>query len=112
VVVGRWRAIRVVQQLAEIEDGPQDSGVFARFDTDGTRLELLSTDGRVARPAVPGTGLIAAVAASEEEIVWAVTGVDDEGVERAAAQLDESTLAGAFALAIERRAERLPVEAP
>lgn len=112
VVVGRWRAVRVVQQLAEIEDGPQDSGVFARFDEEGTRLELLGGDGGVVRRATPGAGLIAAVASSEEEIVWAVTGIDDEGVERAAAGLDESTLAGAFAIAFDSEPERLPLEAP
>ena len=112
VVVGRWRAIRVIQALAEIEDGPEDSGVFARFASDGAELELLGDDGRMVRQAEPGTGLIAAVAPSDEEIVWAVTGTDDAGVERAAERLDESSLAGAFAVAFAERAERLPLVAP
>jgi hypothetical protein len=112
VVVGRWRAIRVIQDLAEIEDGPRDSGVFARFDDEGTELELLGEDGNVVRRASPGAGLIAAVAPSEEEITWAITGTGDAGVLRAAAELEESTLAGAFAIAVDPRPERLPLGTP
>jgi hypothetical protein len=110
VVVGRWRAVRLVQALAEIEDGPGDSGVFARFDAEGTELELLGEDGRTAETAPAGTGLVAATAPSEEEIVWAVTATDERGVERAANALDESVLRDAFAVAVTAAGpEKLPL---
>jgi hypothetical protein len=111
VVVGRWRAVRLVQDLAEIEDGPEASGVFARFDSGGGSLELLGEDGRTERVAQSSAGLVAAVAPSEEEILWAVTGLDDRGVEAAARSLSETRLQGAFAVAVTPRGiERLPVE--
>jgi hypothetical protein len=112
VVVGRWRAVRIVQHLAEIEDGPADSGVFARFDEEGTRLELLDEEGRSAETAPAGTGLVAATAPSDREIVWAVTAADERGVERAAAALDPSLLGGAFAVAVTPAGpEKLPLGA-
>ena len=111
MVVGRWRAVRLVQDLAEIEDGPEASGVFARFDSGGRSLELLDEEGDTARVARSNAGLIAAVAPSPEEIVWAVTGLDEQGVEAAARSLSETTLEGAFAVAIAPGGvERLPLE--
>jgi hypothetical protein len=112
VVVGKWPAVRLVQALAEIEEGPEASGVFARFSDDGGALELLDENGRSADVRRCCSGLVAAVASSEEEIVWAVTGLDDRGVLAAARSLDESILRGAFAVAITPRAERrLPLGA-
>jgi Domain of unknown function (DUF4430) len=112
VVVGRWRAVRLVQALAEIEDGPGDSGVFARFDEEGTELELLGEDGGTAATAPAGTGLVAATAPTEEEIVWAVTGTDERGVERAATALAETVLRDAFAVAVTPAGpEKLPLGA-
>ena len=111
VVVGDWSSVRVVQALAEIEDGPEASGVFARFTDGGESLELLGDDGREVEEQDCCSGLIAATAPSEEEIVWAVTGVDETGVEAAARSLRPSVLRGAFALAVTPRGvERLPVE--
>ena len=88
VVVGNWAAVRLVQALAEIEDGPRESGVFARFVRDGDALELLGDDGQPVEEQQCCSGLVAAVAPSEEEIVWAVTGLDDMGVLAAARLLD------------------------
>jgi hypothetical protein len=113
VVVGRWPVVRVVQDLAAIEDGPEASGVFARFDEEGEELELLGEDGREARTATSGAGLVAAVAPSRDEIVWAVTGLDTPGVEAAARSLGRAALEDAFAVAVTGgEVERLPLEAP
>jgi hypothetical protein len=113
VVVGNWPAVRIVRSLSEIEDGPKASGVFARFTGDGDALELLGEDGRTVEAQQCCSGLVAATAASESEIVWAVTGVDDMGVLAAARSLSPSVLRGAFAVAVTPGGvERLPVEAP
>ena len=113
VVVGNWAAVRLVQALAEIDDGPRESGVFARFVGDGDALALLGEDGRPVEEQQCCSGLVAAVAPSPEEIVWAVTGLDDMGVLAAARLLKESTLRDAFAVAITPRGmRRLPMERP
>ena len=113
VVVGNWSAVKLVQALAEIDEGPEASGVFARFTDDGGALELLGEDGRPVEAQQCCSGLIAATAPSEAEIVWAVTGLDDMGVLAAARSLDPSVLRGAFAVAITPGGtERLPLEAP
>ena len=98
VVVGPWNAIRRLQAAAPLARGPKESGVFARF-AGGPSLELLDAGGGVARTAPPGTGLVAARVPTERNVVWFVTGVDDAGVRRAVAALDEDTLRNAFALA-------------
>jgi hypothetical protein len=110
VVVGTWPDVRQVKAAEAIERGPRASGVFARFDRSGSRLELLGGDGRAARTAPPGTGLVAATAQGGRDVVWVVTGNDAAGVRRAIAALDENTLHGAFAVAIEPAgAQKLPV---
>ncbi|MEA2404743.1 MAG: hypothetical protein QOE08_1390 [Thermoleophilaceae bacterium] len=99
VVVGTWPEVRQVKAAEAIEHGPQASGVFARFDSSGRRLELLDGDGRAARLAPPGTGLVAATAQGGRELVWIVTGNDEAGVRRAIEALNEKALRGAFAIA-------------
>jgi Domain of unknown function (DUF4430) len=112
VVVGPWKVVRIVQTTAPIEDGPAESGVFARFRDEGESLELLDEDGD-ARPAPEGTGLVAAMAPAEDEIVWVVTGVGERGVDRAASSLDARTLRDAFAVAATPGGpEKLPLESP
>lgn len=96
VVVGRWDALRAIRAAATIEKGPGESGVFAKM---GSKLELLDERGEVVRDAPPGSGLVAATRLGEEGIVWVVTGLDDDGVNAAAAVLDEGTLRDAFAVA-------------
>ena len=108
VLVGRWSVLREVRAAAAIERGPRASGVYARFR--GEALELLDGDGRTARAAAPGTGLVAATEAESSGIVWVVTGVDDAGVARAVEALDERKLHGAYAVAeTEEETTRLPV---
>ena len=108
VLVGRWSVLREVRGAAAIDRGPRASGVFARFR--GPTLELLDENGGVARPAPPGSGLIAATEHGSSGIVWVVTGVDDAGVARAADALEERKLHGAYAVAeLPSETIRLPV---
>jgi hypothetical protein len=100
VVVAKWSAMRRLQAASPLGRAPSESGVFARFaGPGGGSLQLLKADGTPARTAPPGTGLVAARVPEEHDVVWFVTGVDDAGVERAAAALDEDTLRDAFAVA-------------
>ena len=99
VLVGTWDQLRDVRTPATLEEGPEASGVFARFVDDGTRLELLNEDGDVARVADAGTGLVAATALEEQAVVWMVTGLDEVGVQAAVAALDARSLRNAFAVA-------------
>jgi hypothetical protein len=99
VLVGRWEEIREIRTASTIEQGPAESGVFARFTEDGTRLELLDDSGDSVVTAEPGTGLVAATALEDQAVVWVVTGLDDVGVQAASAALDESSLHSAFAVA-------------
>jgi Domain of unknown function (DUF4430) len=111
VVVAPWRVARQVKVLDPLHDGPEASGVFARFA--GRSIELLDGRGEVARTLRPGdgTGIVAAVLANELELVWLVTGLDDEGVEAAARALDERKLRDRFAVAVTGdEAEPLPLE--
>ena len=99
VLVGTWPELREVRTPATLEQGPEASGVFAQFADDGTRLELLDEQGDVAQTAETGTGLVAVTALEEQALVWLVTGLDDVGVQAAAAILDERSLRNAFAVA-------------
>jgi hypothetical protein len=101
VVVGKWRTVRRVGAVRTLELGPKRSGVFARFRDDGSRLQLLDEQGENVRDAPRGTGLVAATALDGQEVVWIVTGIDDDGVVRAANELGERQLRDAFAVAVE-----------
>ena len=101
VVVGKWSAVRRVRAARTLEQGPKRSGVFARFRDDGARLQLLDEQGENVRDAPAGTGLVAATALDDQEVVWLVTGIDDAGVKAAANALGEGPLRDAFAVAVE-----------
>ena len=98
VLVAKWDRAQDVRAAATLEDGPGESGVFARFDDE--KLELLDRRGSVAAEAPPGTGLVAMTGIEDEALVLVVTGLDDGGVEAAAGALDEETLRDAFAVAV------------
>jgi hypothetical protein len=97
VVVAPWERARIVTAVGALRRGPADSGVYARVE--GNELELLAADGDEARQAPAGTGLVAAFAPSEDEVVWVVTGLDDRGVDAAAKAFDERSLRDAYAVA-------------
>jgi Domain of unknown function (DUF4430) len=112
IEVGKWSDLRQLQDLDLLEKGPTASGVFARFSASGSRLELLDGQGRGARQAPPGTGLVAAILPPDQQPLWVVTGVDEAGVARAAALLDKAKLRNAYAVAALRGGpQRLPLEA-
>lgn len=97
VMVGRWSELRELASLEVVEQGPQASGVFARFRAG--RLELLDDGGRRVRALGAGAGLVAAIMPKEQQPVWLVTGVDDAGVAAAAELLAARPLRNAYAVA-------------
>ena len=113
IFVGEWSDLREsARVLRKLEQGPEASGVFARFRDEGARLELLDPSGGVARTASAGTGLVAATRTGEDVgISFIVTGTDRRGVEAAASALDRRTLRDAFAVAVaaDRQVTKLPV---
>jgi hypothetical protein len=110
VLVGTWDELRDVRTPALLAEGPEASGVFARFADDGQRLELLDEEGDVVQTADRGTGLVAATALEEQAVVWVVTGLDDLGVQAAASILDARSLRNAFAVAATPEGpEKLPL---
>jgi hypothetical protein len=112
VLVASWNRARELPTARVLEEGPETSGVFARFEDDGERLALLDAAGSVAREAPAGTGLVAAVRPTDAELLWIVTGLDEDGVQRAADAFRERTLRDAFAVAVEPDGvEPLPVGA-
>ena len=113
VIVARFSVASQVRGASALTKGPATSGVYARFRGGGTVLELLDSRGRLAQFPPPGTGLVAATQPAAQAVTWLVTGVDDSGVERAAAALDPRTLRNAFAVAATPDGiVKLPAEAP
>jgi hypothetical protein len=112
LVVARWPRARGVRGAAGLEEGPEATGVFARFD--GDTLELLDKRGRTARTVRrgDGVGLVLALQPRAEELVWIVTALDEEGLDAGVRALSERSLRDAFAVAATgKRVEKLPLEA-
>ena len=112
LVVARWPRARIVRGASTLEEGPEASGVFARFTGDGNTLELLDEDGKTARTVRrgDGVGLVLAMQPRAEELVWIVTALDDEGLEAGVRALDEGKLRDAFAVAATGdEVEKLPL---
>jgi hypothetical protein len=110
-LVGPWERVRSDAAAAQIEDGPQASGVFADFTTGRGGFELHGLDraGKPARAFGPGAGLVAATRRYEAPPVWVVTGATVAGAQAAAGLLDEATLRNHYAVATEGGAkEPLP----
>ena len=115
LVVARWPQARIVRGAPTLEEGPETSGVFARFAGDGKSLELLDEDGEVARTVRPGDGtaLVAALRPRDDELVWLVTSLDQAGLAAGVAALRERKLRDAFAVAVTGSSvEKLPVVRP
>jgi hypothetical protein len=112
LLVGPWARVRGDAAAAQIEAGPQVSGVFARFGRHGGGFRLigLGVDGEPTRTFGPGAGLVAATRRYEAPPTWVVTGVDRAGVRAAAGLLDAADLRDHYAVSIERGQETpLPV---
>jgi hypothetical protein len=112
ILVGPWSRLREDSAAAQIERGPQVSGVFADFQAgrDGYVLEGLGEDGKPAARFGPAAGLVAATRRYESPPTWVVTGVSAAGVRAAAGLLDNSDLRDRYAVAVEAGEETaLPV---
>jgi hypothetical protein len=112
LAVARWPEIRIVRGASGLEDGPETTGVFARFDREEPSIELLDERGEVARTVRPGdgVGIVLAMRPLDEELVWLATGLDQKGVAAAVGALDEDELRDAFAVAVDgRTVQKLPV---
>ena len=116
LVVGTWGEVRQDAASEQIEQGPDKSGVFARFGRGAGgeyELDLLDSQARVVRSLGTGAGLIAATRFEDQQPTWVVTGTDSLGVSRAAALVTERVLRNRFAVATDGTAPiALPTEAP
>jgi hypothetical protein len=113
ILVGKWSEVRKDIAGRTLEEGPAVSGVFAKPDAAGTKIDLLDPEGKTIRSLGPGSGLIATTRYKDERPTWLVTGTDDVGVAAAAAAMNEEQLANHFALAVEKgRGVALPLNTP
>ncbi len=102
VLVAPWSTLSHELALRELKQGPQASGVYARFSGGGQTLALLDASGRTTQTLGAGAGLIAATRSGhgEEAPVWAVTGTDSAGVDGAARAFGAASLRNRFAVAV------------
>ncbi len=97
VLVGPWEELRTDRAAALLEQGPETSGVFARFERTSDGYDLVGLDDH-AEPVATGAGLVAAVREGEEPPTWLVTGTDEAGVEAAADLLEAEDLEDRYAV--------------
>jgi hypothetical protein len=112
VLVGPWPRLRDDPAAAQLERGPQTSGVFAEFVRGGGRFALrgLDEEGEAVRDFGPDAGLVAATRRYEAPPVWLVSGATAGGVQAAAGLLDAAHLRDHYAVATEGGKETpLPV---
>jgi hypothetical protein len=111
VLVGPWTQVREDSAAALIEDGREESGVYADFERQaggvgsagGFRLVALGVDGLPKRELGADAGLVAATRRYEAPPVWVVTGVTPAGVQAAAELLDPKILRDHYAVAVDGR---------
>jgi hypothetical protein len=103
VLVGPWSRVRQDPAAAQLENGPQASGVFAEFHRDAGEYRLAGLDqaGDSAIEFGPDAGLVAATRRYEAPPVWIVTGATGAGVRAAAGLLNEKDLRDHYAVAVE-----------
>ena len=111
LVVGEWRDVRTDPVVERIARGPKLSGVYVRFDEQGTSFDVLDARGRPVQKLAAGAGLIAATRYGEQKPTWVVTGTDKAGVARAVKALEEGVLGAHFALAISADDRAVPAPA-
>jgi hypothetical protein len=104
MLVGPWDRLRGDPAARLLEDGPEESGIYATF-VPGTRgkigLQALDEDGMEARNLGPDAGLVAATSRYGGPPVWLVTGGTAAAVREAAEALDEEHLRDHYAVAVE-----------
>jgi hypothetical protein len=112
VVVGTWKDIEAEVAAELVANGPGASGVYAKFGSGGSTLQLLDAAGHAVRTLSAGAGLVAATADSQSEPTWLITGTDPAGVAAAARALSKQALDDHFAVAVDGATEiPLPVSA-
>lgn len=113
VVVGSWDQVREDRAVAQIEQGPSTSGVFAALEPapGGHELVLVDARDRESTRLGPGAGLVAAVRLGEQQPTWVVTGTDEQGTEAAIELLDQDSLRDRYAVAVDRREREIPLPA-
>lgn len=102
VLVGPWARLRDDPAAAQLEEGPQASGVFADFVPrrgGGYLLRGLGEGGEPARDFGPGAGLVAATRRYDAPPVWIVSGATARGALAAAGLLDAAHLRDHYAVA-------------
>jgi hypothetical protein len=109
-IVGTWNDVRRDAAARKIEDGPGESGVFARPTRSGDsyELDLLDEEGRVARTLGAGAALVAATRFEDQQPTWTIAGMDKAGLERAVALLTPAALRDHYAVAVDGR-ESVPL---
>jgi hypothetical protein len=81
VLIGPWSEVRREAPADLLADGPDRSGVFARFvGIKKPLLDLLDQRGQPAGSIGKGGGLIAALRPGDGPPTWVVTGTDPKGV--------------------------------
>jgi hypothetical protein len=112
VLVGPWSRLREDPAAAQLEQGPQVSGVFADFirKAGGYRLQGLDEAGDPARGFGLDAGLVAATRRFDAPPVWIVSGATAAGARAAVGLLDVAHLHDRYAVATEGGRETpLPV---
>jgi hypothetical protein len=101
--VGPWGELREDPAAAQLEAGPQTSGVFADFvkTAGGYRLHGLDEEGGPAHDFVSDAGLVAATRRYGAPPVWIVSGATLRGATAAAELLDAADLRNRYAVATE-----------
>jgi hypothetical protein len=96
VVVGTWEDVRHDNATRLIEEGPAQSGVFARIrrGASGYELDALDPQGRVAAT----LRAVAATRFEEQQPTWTVSGTDDAGLARAVRLVDVRALRNRYAV--------------
>jgi uncharacterized protein DUF4430 len=101
VLVGPWVRLRSDPTAAELEAGPQTSGIYAEFVRRGSRFALRGLDegGEPVRSFGPDAGLVAATRRFGAPPVWLVSGATARGALAATNLLDAAQLRDRFAVA-------------
>lgn len=101
VLVGPWARLRDDPAAAQLEQGPQASGVFADFTrrAGGYEMQGLGESGEPAQDFGPDAGLVAATRLFDAPPVWLVSGTTAAGALAAADLLDVAHLRDHYAVA-------------
>jgi uncharacterized protein DUF4430 len=100
-VVGPWKDVRELNPTSKLEDGPRESGVFARLRPagGGYAIDVLDPRGRVTETLGPGAGIVAATRAGDQQPTWTVSGTDGAGLARAVRMVSARVLRDRYAVA-------------